>query len=205
MRVIGLAGGIGTGKSKVAELLAQWGAVIISADGLSRAAVEPGTPGYQAVVAHFGADIINTNGTLNRRRLGERVFADQRARKALEAIVHPWVRQAMGRQINDLRALPKPPPAAVLEIPLLSTQDPPTAMDEIWLITAAEETRIQRVMQRDGLSREEIIARMAAQPAPADLIDIADVIIDNGGAWEQTAARLRNVWQNRILSAAADG
>lgn len=198
MLVIGLGGGIGTGKSRVAAQLAEWGAEIISADQLARQAVEPGTPGYQGVVARFGAQVVNPDGTLNRQRLGQLVFADERARKTLEAIIHPWVRQEMERRVNHLRSSPQPPPAVVIEVPLLRVDNPPVAMDEIWVVHTSLETRIQRVMERDGLAREEVLARIQAQPSQDELLRSAHAVIDNDGPWEQTAERLRQLWQSRV-------
>lgn len=205
LRVIILAGGIGTGKSRAADLLAQWGAYVIGADDLSRAAVEPGTDAFAQVVSRFGGGIVNPDGSLNRRQLGELIFADQQARKDLEAIIHPWVRREMARQIDNLRVQPSPPPAVVLEVPLLSARKTPVPVDEIWVVTAALETRIRRVMQRDGLSRGEIVARMAAQPSPDELSALAQVIIDNDGSWQQTVVQLRDAWESRIVNAGSTG
>ncbi|HLS88253.1 MAG TPA: dephospho-CoA kinase [Sphingobacteriaceae bacterium] len=198
MLVIGLGGGIGTGKSRVAAQLAEWGAVVISADQLARQAVEPGTPGYQAVVARFGAQVVNPDGTLNRQRLGRLVFGDERARQTLEAIIHPWVRQEMARRVEELRASPQPPPAVIIEVPLLRPDSPPVPMDEIWVVHTSLETRIRRVMERDGLSRDEILARIQAQPSQDDLLRSAHAVIDNDGPWEQTVARLQQLWQSRV-------
>lgn len=202
MLVIGLAGGIGTGKSKIAGLLQTLGAAVIEADGVAREAVEPGTAAYQGIIARFGAEVVNPDGSLNRQLLGQKVFSDPRARKTLEAITHPWIRSEMARRVEQLRKQKEPPPAVFLELPLLVARDTPVAMDEVWVVTATVETRIARVQQRDGLTEAEIADRMAAQPDPEDLLRLADAVIDNDGAWSQTEERVSELWQQRVLSAA---
>lgn len=196
MFLIGLTGGIGTGKSRVAALLQELGAVVISADQLAREVVEPGQPAYQAIVERFGKEFLQPDGTLDRRRLAELVFSDEQARKDLEAIVHPQVRQASAAKLEELRKRPQPPEVVVLEIPLLFETGREADFDEIWVVTAAEETAVKRAALRDSAAEAHIRARMQAQLPVQEKARRAHVVIDNDGEWSATEAQVRRQWQS---------
>lgn len=200
MVVLGLTGGIGSGKSRVAELLARLGAAVISADQVARDVTRPCRPAYHEIVDRFGPGVVLPDGTLDRRALARQVFADPKARRRLEEITHPEIRREMGRRLGELRAAGDPPPAAVLEVPLLFEAGGREAYgcDEVWVVYAPEEVRIARVMARDGLSRDEVLARLRAQLPLEEKVRRADTVIDNSGAWEETERQVRAAWDRLV-------
>lgn len=163
MRVVGITGGIATGKSTVAAMFKECGAALIDADALSRAAVEPCQPAYHAVVAQFGTGILRDDGTLDRRALGALVFRDAEARRRLEEIIHPHVVQAIQRQLAEWRASPSPPPLVVVEIPLLYEAGLEEMVDTVVVVSSEQATQLQRLITRTGLAPEEAMLRIAAQ------------------------------------------
>lgn len=192
-RRIGLTGGIGSGKSTVADLLAERGAVVIDADVLARAVVEPGTPGLAAVRERFGADVVLPDGSLDRAALGALVFADAAARADLNALVHPLVR-ALGARLRA-EALASDPGAVVVEvIPLLVETGQAGLFDVVVVVDCPEEVQVERVMGRSGLSREEALARLAAQASRAERLAVADVVIDNSGDLAHLVAEVDRAW-----------
>lgn len=205
MRIICLTGGIGSGKSRVAAALRALGAAVISADEVARELTRPGSHVFRAVVDAFGPGVLAPDGTLDRRALGRRVFADPEARRRLEALTHPAIRDEMARRLAALREAVPPPPAAVLEIPLLFETGGAYPCDEIWVVYAPEDVRVERVMVRDGLERQEVLARLRAQwPLEAKRAR-ADVVIDNSGPWEETEAQVRAAWAGAAARAGGGG
>lgn len=203
MRIVCLTGGVGSGKSRVAALLGQLGAAVLSADEVARALLQPGTDAFRAVVQAFGPEVLSPDGSLDRRALARRVFADPAARRRLEAITHPAIRAELLRRLAELRAATAPPPVVAVEIPLLFETGARYPCDEIWVVYAPEEVRIQRVMARDGLTRDEVVARLRAQWPLEDKLPLADVVIDNGGPWEETERQVRRHWQ-RLRAGSGD-
>ena len=196
MKVIGLTGGIASGKSTAARLLGELGAPVIDADLLAREAVRPGSEALAAVVARFGDGVLQADGTLDRVALGRRVFADPEARRVLEEIIHPEVRR-LGRL--RLQALKDSGTALVIYMaPLLFEAGADALCDEIWVIDVDEETQLQRVTARDSVSREEARQRMSAQMPLAEKAARGDVVIDNRGSFEELAARLRELWEGEL-------
>ena len=172
---LGLTGGIGSGKSTVARMLAKLGATVIDADAISRASTSAGGVAIEALRAAFGPDIINAQGALDRDRMRDLVFADPQARARLEAIVHPLVREEIERQCAAMDG-----GCAVLDLPLLAeSADWRQRVDSIWVVDCPPETQIQRVMQRNGWTRTQVEAVMAAQATRAQRLAIADTVIDN--------------------------
>jgi dephospho-CoA kinase len=189
---VGLTGGIASGKSTVAELLAAHGAVIIDSDRLAREVVEPGTAGLVAVVDRFGAGVLAADGSLDRAALGRIVFADPSARADLEAIVHPLVRaRAAGL------AASAPAGAVVVQmIPLLVETGQAGNFDQVVVVDVEPAVQLARLQQRDGFSAEEAAARVVAQ-APRELrLRAADVVIDNSGSPEQLADAVERLWSD---------
>jgi dephospho-CoA kinase len=199
MQVIGLTGGIGSGKSRVAHLLAELGAAVISADAVAREVTRPGTPAYRAIVACFGPGVVRPDGELDRRALAARVFADPEERRRLEAITHPAIRREIRRRVEALRCAPQPPPAVVLEIPLLFEGGGYRECDQVWVVTAPEPVRVARVMERDGVERAEVEARMRAQWPEEEKVRRAHVVIDNSGCWAETERQVREAWRRCVL------
>jgi dephospho-CoA kinase len=171
---IGLTGGIASGKSTVAEILAELGAVIIDSDQLAREVVEPGTDALAQIEQRFGPSVI-TDGRLDRPALGKIVFADAAARADLEAIIHPAVR----RRAAELEAAAGPDAVVVQMIPLLVETNQSGAFDAVVVVDASPEVQRQRLRERDGLAAEEAEARIAAQATREQRLAVADVVIVN--------------------------
>jgi dephospho-CoA kinase len=183
MQRVALTGGIGTGKTYVAARLRRAGVPVIDADLLAREVVAPGTPGLAAVVARFGSEILTPEGALNRPALGAVVFADPAARHDLEAIVHPAVRQ---RIEAFLAAVPSTTPFAVADIPLLFETGRAAEFDVVVVAACTPEQQRSRVMARDGLTRAEAEARLAAQWPIAEKVRHADHVIDTSTSFAAT-------------------
>lgn len=181
MRVIGLTGGIASGKTTVAEILRRHGAVLLDADQIARDVVEPGMPALGAIARTFGPEVLDASGRLNRPELARRVFGDAEARSRLNAIVHPAVYAEYERELARLRALPTPPELVVLVIPLLFETGMQSMADATWLVTVPPEVQLERLMRRDDLSLEEAEARIAAQWPLERKAALSDRLIDNTG------------------------
>ena len=200
MFVIGLTGGIGTGKSEVSRLLGALGAEVIEADKVAHEAYEPGTPGWREVVEAFGEGVLDADGRIDRKRLGGIVFGDEQARERLNAIVHPIVRQLLGERIEGLDR--KGARVVVIEVPLLieaiKQQSRWTRMlDEIWVVTAPEEQVVARVRARSGLDEKAIRTRIGSQATERERIEHADAVIDNSGSLEGLQCEVTNLWRER--------
>jgi dephospho-CoA kinase len=187
--MVGLTGGVGAGKSAVAALLAEHGAVIIDADQIAREVVEPGTPGSQAVVARFGPGVLAAEGTLDRAGLAAIVFADPAALADLNAIVHPLVR----RRTDELKVAAPAGAIVVNEVPLLAEGTYKDTFDLIVVVEAAMAIRLQRLAQR-GLPADQARARIAAQATDEQRRAIADRVIVNDGTRDELAAEVGRVW-----------
>ncbi|MDJ0336901.1 dephospho-CoA kinase [Cryobacterium sp. PH31-O1] len=203
MYLIGLTGGIASGKSTVAKRLAALGAVGIDADQLAREVVEPGTPGLAAIVAEFGNDILLAEGSLNRAALGTVIFADQTRRERLNAITHPAVRQLTRDRVAAAGAA-DPHAIVVYDVPLLAqaVAGGLVTFDLIVVVHAGAGTRIQRMVDLRGLTREEATQRISAQASDADRLALADVVIDNTGTVDATLAQVDALWE-RVRTAEA--
>ncbi|HHU38466.1 MAG TPA: dephospho-CoA kinase [Propionibacterium sp.] len=190
MARIALTGGIASGKSAVADLLAARGAVLVDSDVLAREVVAPGTPGLAAIVERFGEGILRPDGALDRPALGAIVFADPDARADLEAITHPRIRARAG----ELRA-EAPAGAVVIDvIPLLVEGDLSGRFDEVIVVDVPEEVQVERLRRRDGFTRDEAMARLAAQASREDRLAVADHVIDNSGDTDALAAQVDRLW-----------
>ena len=189
---VALTGGIGSGKSAVAEFLQECGAVIIDSDQLARDVIERGTEGFEAVLAAFG-DTVLTDGEIDRSTLAEIVFQDENQRKKLEAIIHPLVREAAESLMKKL-----PSDSVVInQIPLLVETNGAKRFDHIITVSASEDLRRQRLLQK-GLKDYEITKRMQAQVNDAAREEIADSIIRNEGSLEDLERIVENLWNNTL-------
>lgn len=191
MLLVGLTGGIGSGKSTVARMLEVRGAVVFDADVLARRAVEMGTPGHRAVVERFGADVLAPGGDLDREALASIVFADPAARRDLEAIVHPEVRRMFAEGTEEHRGSDR---VVVFSAPLLVETGMNTAFEVLVVVSTTVETQIQRLMRDRGMSEEAVRARIAAQAPLEDKAAVADVLIDNEGTLEELEAQVERAW-----------
>lgn len=197
MKVIGLTGGIASGKSTAAKILAELGAVVIDADQLARDVVRPGEPAYHAIVASFGNDVLNDDGTINRQALANIIFADPAARERLEAITHPAIARQAEHLLAELRS--RGTRLAVYMAPLLIEAGVTGRVDEIWVVYVDRETQIRRLMYRDGLSKADALQRIASQMSMEEKRDLARVVIDNRGTEADLVRTIRETWEREIL------
>lgn len=188
MRVIGLTGGIGSGKSLAAEYFADLGAIVIDADQLARAAIERGSKGFDEVVTIFGDSILK-NGDIDRRALGELVFKDPTKKAALEAIIHPWVRSEFESAVLSLSGNQ----TLVYEIPLLFETGGANRFETVITVEAQMDKRIERLREK-GLHLSEIEARIAAQASREERVSIADFVIENNGSRDDLLRQVENIW-----------
>ena len=188
--LVGLTGGIGSGKSLVAELLAAHGATIIDADVLAREAVAPGMPGLAAVRERFGAGVLRPDGSLDRAALGRIVFGDPIARRDLEAIIHPAVRARAAAL-----AAAAPEGAVVVQvIPLLVETGQQGHFDQVVVVDVEPEVQLSRIVRRDGLSEAEARARLRAQASREARLAAAHVVLRNNGNRDDLAAAVDRLW-----------
>jgi dephospho-CoA kinase len=193
MLVVGLTGGIGSGKSTVASLLARRGAVIVDADALARDAVAPGTPGLSEVVARFGAGVVGARGELDRGALAAIVFADAAALADLNAIVHPWVRAAIAERLAGLDGGAFDG-VVVLEIPLLVESGRSYGASKVIVVDCPEDVARRRLVEERGMDEGDARRRMAAQVSRAHRLAAADVVIDNSGSLADLERQVGEVW-----------
>jgi dephospho-CoA kinase len=187
---VGLTGGIGAGKSTVADLFSQKGAVVIRSDELARQVIEPQTPGFQQVIDRFGKDIINSDGYIDRAKLAQVVFQDDAALKDLENIVHPLVRSKTNQIIDQHTS----ETIIVNEIPLLLEKKMESLFDFLVIVISSEKNRLERLAHR-GLTAEQATARMAKQVSDEQRKAAADFLIVNDGNLDQLEADVEKIWQ----------
>lgn len=181
---IGLTGGIASGKSAAARKLESLGAVVLDADEAARRAVEPGSEGLERIAECFGADMLKADGSLDRSRLGAKVFSDGTALQRLNGILHPLIRKELERGALEAES-EDPGRIVVLDVPLLIECGWQDMADEIWLVTAPAEARVRRIMARDGLDEAGARRRIAAQMTDEEKLPYADHVIQNGGDIEE--------------------
>lgn len=191
---VGLTGGIAMGKSAVSDLLRSRGAVVIDADAIAREVVEPGTPGFDEVVAEFGEGILDPTGAIDRPRLGAIVFADAEARKRLEAIVHPLV----FLRIVELEEQAPADAIVVHDVPLLAEAGRADTFDAVIVVDAPEEVQIERMIRDRGWTESDARARIAAQATREDRRAIATHLIENTGTREDLARRVGEVFDELV-------
>ncbi len=194
MRVIGLTGGIATGKSTVARMLAELGAAVVDADAIAREVVAPGKPAWHRLLSAFGPDILLEDGQVNRRLLGRLVFGCPQKVEMLNRATHPFIIEAVRRRIEELdRSGCR---VAVLDAPLLLEAGLEDMVDEVWVVTAPRDVQLARLMQRDpDLGEDEAGARLDSQMPLEEKARRADVVIDNGDGLEETNRRVRDAWE----------
>ncbi|NLN20058.1 MAG: dephospho-CoA kinase [Firmicutes bacterium] len=194
MLVLGLTGGIASGKSTVARMLASLGAEVIDADRLARDVVALGSEALAEIVKEFGPSVLNADGSLNRAALGRIVFADPARRKRLEEITHPRILEEMRRQLQVIKAQGEAT-LIVLDVPLLfETPEILPLCDCTAVVWVPEELQVHRLMQRDGLSRPDALQRIRAQIPLDRKRYLADVVIDNSGSLTATQSQVRSLW-----------
>jgi dephospho-CoA kinase len=199
MLLVGLTGGIGSGKSTVAHLLEERGAVVFDADVIAREVVEPGTPGHSAVVDRFGANVLAPGGELDRDALASIVFADPAARRDLEAIVHPEVRRLFAEGSEAYRDTDR---VVVFSAPLLVETGMHTAFDVLIVLSTRVETQVERLMRGRGMSEDAVLDRVAAQAPMEAKAEVADVLLPNEGDLAELRERVDRAWAELVARAA---
>jgi dephospho-CoA kinase len=196
MKVIGLTGGICSGKSTVADFLARLGAVVLSADAIGHEAFKPHSEMWQRVVDEFGRGIIADGDQIDRKKLGEIVFGSGDALARLNGIMHPGMHQVAIGRIEDLKG--QGVKVVVLEAPLLIEANWLDLVDEVWVAVAGEETVLRRCRQRSGLTLPQAKARIAAQTSVEEKIKHADVVIDTDVTLAELEARVKGLWKEKF-------
>jgi dephospho-CoA kinase len=192
MKILGLTGGIGSGKTVVGEMFARLGAEIIDADQLAREVVEPGQPALEEIVQRFGSDILQPDGRLDRARLGGIVFADASARAALNAITHPRIRQRMEDAIASRKDRAG---VLVLVIPLLYESARTGLVEEVIVVWVDPQTQFRRLVERGGLTAEQARQRIEAQMPLDEKRALADDVIDNRGSLADTQRQVEAIYR----------
>ena len=180
MYLVGLTGGIGSGKSTVAARLESLGAAVIDADAVAREVVAPGTAGVERVRARFGDGVVAAYGELDREALARTVFGDEQARSDLNAIVHPLVGERIAQRLAQLAAADPAPTLVVIDVPLLVETRVDRGYRAIVVVVAPEEVRVDRLVRDRGMTPEDARARIAAQASDAERLAVATHVIDNG-------------------------
>lgn len=196
---VGLTGGIGSGKSEVTSRLRELGAVVIDSDVLAREVVRAGTPGFEQVVAQFGADVLGPDGELDRARLGRVVFADPDLRRALEGIVHPLVRA----RVSEITSAAAEDAVVVNDVPLLVESGLQDSYDVVVVVDAPPEIQRDRLVRIRGMSAEDADARVAAQVSRAERLAAADAVVRNDGDLDALDARVTALWEDLAARAGA--
>jgi dephospho-CoA kinase len=187
---VGLTGGVASGKSTVAAIFAELGAVVVDADVLAREVVAPGTDGLAAIVAAFGDEVLTVDGALDRPAMGALVFADPERRRVLEGIIHPRVRA----RAAEIEASAPPDVVVVHDIPLLTETGQAASFDAVVVVDVPVETQVERMVALRAMSREEAESRIAAQAPREDRLAIATYVVENTGTLEQLRTRVAEVY-----------
>jgi dephospho-CoA kinase len=194
MLIIGLTGGIASGKSEVSRLFEKLGAAVIDTDLISRQLVTPGEPALQEIVTAFGTSILNSEGALNRKMLGKLVFSSERGRLRLEDILHPRIRDEVTRQLQMIDA-----PYVIVVIPLLLETRYPFKVDRRLVVDAPQELQRQRLMQRNGISEGEADKMLQAQTTNRQRLAVADDVISNLGSLKDLQAEVERLHEYYLL------
>lgn len=199
MKVIGLTGGIASGKSTVSGILREKGAYIIDADEISKALVEPGKPAYLEIVKHFGQEILNEDGSLRRKKLGRIVFADKEKLALLNKITHPKIIEEIKRRLEE--AVNRNENVVVIDAALLIELGLYKMVDEVWLVTIDEKTQLERLLKRDSfLEEKEAKDRIRAQMPQEEKVKYATRIINNSGDFSQLLKQVEQYWRELVES-----
>jgi len=193
MKVIGLTGGIGSGKSTVAQFLQELGAVIIDADKVGHEVLKPNTEVWRQVVAVFGRQILKPDGDIDRKKLGEIVFSNPEHLARLNQLMHPPIYKAVTAQLEEYRR--QGARVVVVEAPLLIEAGWTSLIDEVWVTAAPETTILRRLKEGMGLSQAQSLARIRSQLPAKERLKHADVVIDTDSSLDEVKAKVKELWQ----------
>jgi dephospho-CoA kinase len=201
--VVGLTGGIASGKTEVDRALERLGALVIDADAVARDIVEQGAPAYLKVVEEFGPDILDANGDIDRPALAAIVFTDEARRQALNGITHPAIFKEMARRVNEYASAMKPgdPPVAVLDAALIVDTGVTGVFDLLMVVTADQESRVRRLVETRGMSRSEALSRISSQVLDEDRVKMADITIGNDSSMEDLRDSVAKAWDEILRRA----
>ena len=197
MVVIGVTGGIGTGKSTVAAMFKRLGAVVLDADVMAHRVMEPRRVAWRQIVKTFGEHLLNEDQTINRQALARRVFTDAKSRRRLEAIVHPRVMRQMWQQVRRLHRAGRVK-AVVLDVPLLVEVGAHHRVDALVVVSVSRKRQRERLKKRHGWSDEEISARMGAQWGVSAKVALADHVVDNANGVDATRTQVKRIWNQLV-------
>ena len=197
MKVIGLTGGIGSGKSTVSQFLAELGAVIINADKVGHEAFKPDTEIWREIVSAFGRQILTSNGDIDHKKLGEIVFGNPDSLARLNQIMHPRMYDMVKAQLEEYRR--QGVGVVVLEAPLLLEAGWTPLVDEVWVTVAPKSTMLKRLQERTGMTEQESLARIRTQMSDEERVKHADVVINTDCSLDELKARVSSLWQKLAL------
>lgn len=192
--LLGVTGGIASGKTIVANMLEELGALKIDFDLLARQVVEPGKPAFRKIVDYFGEQILQQDGTLDRKKLSKIVFRDLEKRKKLESFTHPPIYKEFLKQVNEIT---EKDPEAIIQavVPLLIESDLQYMFDRLLVVYIPQEQQVERLVERDGISKEEAADMLKAQLPIDEKLEYADFVVDNQGSSEETRKQVEDIWQ----------
>ncbi|MBI2847261.1 MAG: dephospho-CoA kinase [Chloroflexi bacterium] len=196
MIVVGLTGGIGTGKSSVSKMLSELGAFVLDADAVGHEIYKKGTEGWQEVVRAFGREVLLPDGEVDRKKLGKVVFSDPKELAKLNGIAHPRMKEVMRQRLEALRG--DGVQVVVLEAAILIEAGWTSLVDEVWVVVASEAEIVRRLGARSGLSEEEVKARLRSQFSDEERRKHADVLIENDSDLEELHRKVEELWNKRI-------
>lgn len=191
--VLGVTGGIASGKTTVAQAFQALGAVVVSADLLAREVVQPGTKALRQIAAHFGPRVLREDGTLNRQLLGDLIFNDHQARLVLNSITHPAIAELAGKRLRE--AEQGGAPLVVYDAPLLFEAGADRQVDAVLVVKVDAEVQVARLMARDGIDQKQALARIDSQMSQMEKIARADFVVDNSGLPKETKEQVRSLME----------
>jgi dephospho-CoA kinase len=194
MLIVGLTGGVASGKTAASQVLKEEGAYIIDADQIARELVQPQKPAWNELIRAFGKDILQEDGSIHRKKLAEKVFADPKQRKRLNQILHPRIKEEMGRRTKEI-GQKDPEAIVVIDAPLLVELGDHYEMDKLIVVTSTQTQQIERLKERDGIGPEAALKILSSQMSLGEKVKLADFIIGNEGSLEETKKRAREVFK----------
>ena len=194
MLAVGLTGGVASGKTTVAQILKEEGAILLDADQIARDLVEPQTPIWAEVIKAFGTSILDEDGSIRRKKLAALVFSDPHRRKRLNEILHPAIRKEVARRLKEIGRR-NPEAIVIVDAALLVETGDYREMDRLIIVTSTETQQLERLRQRDGASREQALAIVTSQMGAEEKVKVADFVIRNEGSLEETKKRAREIFR----------
>ena len=194
MLIVGLTGGVASGKTAASQVLKEEGADIIDADQIARELVQPHQPAWNELIRAFGKEILQEDGSLHRKKLADKVFADPKQRKRLNQILHPRIKEEMDRRTKEI-GQKDPEAIVVIDAPLLVELGDHHEMDKLIVVNSTQTQQIERLKDRDGISPEEALRILSSQMPLGEKVKLADFVIGNEGSLEETKKRAREVFK----------